>query len=150
MKKKYKKVYSISQEPGYRNYTVRDLIDIKGKVKLSQIMVSNSNEAKAAEEAGVDLMLVIGAENSSNSQRLVEVAKVAGAGKSLLISDKDAIDWEVVNDAQHIGLSAGASAPESLVKDVVAALCERYQIDVSEKGEIRETVNFKLPAILTN
>ena len=116
------------------------------------ICYATTNRQKAVKDiaASVDLMLIIGAENSSNSQRLVEVAQVAGAGKSLLIPNKDAIDWEVVNDAQHIGLSAGASAPESLVKDVVAALCERYQIDVSEKGEIRETVNFKLPAILTN
>ena len=57
MKKKLKKVFSINLEPGYRNYTVKDLQDIKGKKKLSQIMVSNVNEASAAEEAGVDLIL---------------------------------------------------------------------------------------------
>ena len=95
-------------------------------------------------------MLVIGAENSSNSKRLVEVAKLAGAHTSILIANKDAIDWQLVDAAQHIGLSAGASAPESLVEDVVAALGERYQIDVSEEGNIRETVSFKLPAILAN
>ncbi len=93
-------------------------------------------------------MLVIGAENSSNSQRLVEVAKLAGAKAAILIADKQAIDWSLVDAADHIGLSAGASAPESLVEDVVAALRQRYQIDVSEHGKIRETVNFKLPSIL--
>ena len=93
-------------------------------------------------------MIVIGAENSSNSKRLVEVAKLAGARASVLIADKDAIDWKLVDNAQHIGLSAGASAPESLVEGVVDALVERYQIDVSEEGKIRETVNFKLPSIL--
>ena len=55
MKKKYKRVYSISLEPGYRNYTVRDLIENKGKKQLTQIHVATPEEAKAAEEAGIDL-----------------------------------------------------------------------------------------------
>ena len=58
MVKKYKKVFSISLEPGYRNYTVRDLIDLKGKKKLTQIHVSTPEEAAAAEEANIDLLLV--------------------------------------------------------------------------------------------
>lgn len=58
MTKKYKRVYSISLEEGYRNYTVRDLIDLKGKKKLTQIHVSTPDEAIAAEEAGIDLLLV--------------------------------------------------------------------------------------------
>ncbi len=61
--KKVKKVFSISLEPGYRNYTVKDLIEIKGKTKLSQIFVANSIQAKAAEEAGVDLILARADEN---------------------------------------------------------------------------------------
>ena len=116
------------------------------------ICYATTNRQKAVKDiAGtVDLMLVIGAENSSNSKRLVEVAKLAGANAAFLIADKDAIDWSLVDGADHIGLSAGASAPETLVKDVVAALRQRYQIDVSEHGKIRETVNFKLPAILAS
>tara|TARA_A100001011_G_scaffold72068_1_gene73953 strand:- start:456 stop:1295 length:840 start_codon:yes stop_codon:yes gene_type:complete len=58
MPKKYKKVFAINLEPGFRNYTVRDLIDLKGKKKLSQIHVSTPHEAAAAEEAGIDLLLV--------------------------------------------------------------------------------------------
>jgi len=58
MNSKYKKVYSISLEPGYRNYTIKDLIDLKGKKKLTQIHVSTPEEARAAEEAGIDLLLV--------------------------------------------------------------------------------------------
>ena len=58
MRKKYKRVYSISLEPGYRNYTVRDLIENKGKKQLTQIHVATPEEAKAAEEAGIDLLLV--------------------------------------------------------------------------------------------
>ena len=116
------------------------------------ICYATTNRQKAVKDiAGtVDLMLVIGAENSSNSKRLVEVAKLAGAKEAFLIADKDAIDWSLVDAADHIGLSAGASAPETLVEDVVAALRQRYQIDVSEHGKIRETVNFKLPAILAS
>ncbi|XDZ70108.1 4-hydroxy-3-methylbut-2-enyl diphosphate reductase [Alphaproteobacteria bacterium LSUCC0744] len=115
------------------------------------ICYATTNRQKAVKDiaGAVDLMLVIGAENSSNSQRLVEVAKLAGAKAAILIADKQAIDWSLVDAADHIGLSAGASAPESLVEDVVAALRQRYQIDVSEHGKIRETVNFKLPSILT-
>ena len=116
------------------------------------ICYATTNRQKAVKDiaAGVDLMLVIGAENSSNSKRLVEVAKLAGARTSILIADRHAIDWQLVDDAQHIGLSAGASAPESLVEDVVAALGERYQMDVSEEGKVRETVSFKLPSILAS
>ena len=114
------------------------------------ICYATTNRQKAVKDiaGAVDLMLVIGAENSSNSQRLVEVAKLAGTKAAILIADKQAIDWSLVDAADHIGLSAGASAPESLVEDVVAALRQRYQIDVSEHGKIRETVNFKLPSIL--
>ena len=125
--------------------------DISGP-RGEDICYATTNRQKAVKDiAGtVDLMLVIGAENSSNSKRLVEVAKLAGAKEAFLIADKDAIDWSLVDAADHIGLSAGASAPETLVEDVVAALRQRYQIDVGEYSKIRETVNFKLPAILAS
>ena len=125
--------------------------DISGP-RGEDICYATTNWQKAVKDiaGAVDLMLVIGAENSSNSKRLVEVAKLAGAKEAFLIADKNAIDWSLVDGADHIGLSAGASAPEILVEDVVAALRQRYQIDVSEHGKIRETVNFKLPAILAN
>ena len=125
--------------------------DISGP-RGEDICYATTNRQKAVKDiaGAVDLMLVIGAENSSNSKRLVEVAKLAGANAAFLIADKDAIDWSLNDEADHIGLSAGASAPETLVEDVVAALRQRYQIDVSEHGKIRETVNFKLPAILAS
>ena len=125
--------------------------DISGP-RGEDICYATTNRQKAVKDiaGAVDLMLVIGAENSSNSKRLVEVAKLAGAKAAFLIADKDAIDWSLIDEADHIGLSAGASAPETLVEDVVAALRQRYQIDVSEHGKIRETVNFKLPAILAS
>jgi len=116
------------------------------------ICYATTNRQKAVKDiaAEVDLMLVIGAENSSNSKRLVEVALAAGAGASMLIADKEAIDWRQLAQAKHIGLSAGASAPESLVEEVVEAICQRYDIDVSEVGSIKESMNFKLPTVLTS
>ena len=119
--------------------------------RSEDICYATTNRQKAVKDIAndVDLMLVIGASNSSNSQRLVEVAKQAGATDAMLIADKDAISWERVNKANHIGLSAGASAPESLVQDVIHALGKRYDLIVTEQGHIRETVNFKLPSILT-
>ncbi len=115
------------------------------------ICYATTNRQKAVKDIAndVDLMLVIGASNSSNSQRLVEVAKRAGAADAMLIADKDAIAWERADTADHIGLSAGASAPESLVQGVIQALADRYDLTVHEHGHIRETVNFKLPSILT-
>ena len=124
--------------------------DISGP-RGEDICYATTNRQKAVKDVAnnVDLMLVIGASNSSNSQRLVEVAKQAGASEAALIADKDAIVWEQTDKADHIGLSAGASAPESLVQDVIHALAERYDLTVTEQGHIRETVNFKLPSILT-
>ena len=124
--------------------------DITGP-RGEDICYATTNRQKAVKDVAtnVDLMLVIGASNSSNSQRLVEVAKQAGATEATLIANKDAIVWEQADKAYHIGLSAGASAPESLVQDVINALAERYDLTETEQGHIRETVNFKLPSILT-
>ena len=124
--------------------------DITGP-RGEDICYATTNRQKAVKDiaTNVDLMLVIGASNSSNSQRLVEVAKQSGATEATLIADKDAIVWEQIDKADHIGLSAGASAPESLVQDVIHALAERYDLTIAEQGHIRETVNFKLPSILT-
>ena len=124
--------------------------DISGP-RGEDICYATTNRQKAVKVIAnnVDLMLVIGASNSSNSQRLVEVAKHAGAADAMLIANKDAISWERADKAGHIGLSAGASAPESLVQDVIQALADRYDLTVTEHGHIRETVNFKLPSILT-
>lgn len=97
-----------------------------------------------------DLVLVVGAENSSNSKRLVEVALRGGAKAGRLIADRNAIDWAEVDRAVHIGLSAGASAPESLVMEIIDEMRERYDLQLDENALVEETLNFKLPAILTS
>ena len=97
-----------------------------------------------------DLVLVVGAENSSNSKRLVEVALRGGAKAGRLIADRNAIDWAAVDRAVHIGLSAGASAPESLVMEIIDEMRERYDLQLDEDALVEETLTFKLPAILTS
>lgn len=110
---------------------------------------TNRQNAVKAISGGLDLMIVIGAENSSNSKRLVEVALRGGAKDAILAADGDAIDWSKVDQAQHIGLSAGASAPEKLVRDVIDTMQDRYDITLSEDAITKENLVFKLPPILS-
>jgi 4-hydroxy-3-methylbut-2-enyl diphosphate reductase len=95
-----------------------------------------------------DLLLVIGSQSSSNSKRLVEVGDKAGADNAMLISSADSIDWDKVDRAKTIGLSAGASAPEYLTDGVIAALRSRYEIDIQEVEVTKEKVIFRLPRLL--
>ena len=99
-----------------------------------------------AEDA--DLVLVIGAENSSNSKRLVEVALRAGATEAALIPDASMIDYTLTDRARIIGISAGASAPEVLVDEVIAALSSRYSVTTEEIMTTVEDVEFNLPPAL--
>ena len=110
---------------------------------------TNRQNAVKAIAAACDLMIVVGAENSSNSQRLVEVALTAGAAGGQLVADMHAIDWDEMDGATHIGLSAGASAPESLVHEIIDAMRSRYDLVLDENALVEETVNFKLPPVLT-
>lgn len=123
--------------------------DITGP-RGEDICYATTNRQNAVKDMakGLDLMLVIGAENSSNSQRLVEVALRSGAKQARLIADKNAVDWDMLEAASHIGISAGASAPEILVKDLLEAIKSRYDIDVVEHGHVKENMTFKLPSIL--
>ena len=97
-----------------------------------------------------DIVLVVGAENSSNSKRLVEVATRAGAAKGRLVADCSAIDWDEIDAAGHIGLSAGASAPESLIHEIIAEMRARYDLQLDEDALVEESITFKLPPILAN
>ena len=124
--------------------------DIRGP-KGEDICYATTNRQNAvkAMAKGVDLYLVIGAQNSSNSRRLVETAVKAGVARAELIADANALPFELIDDAAVIGLTAGASAPEILTDEVLAALSERYQIEIITKNFITEKMQFKLPSILT-
>ena len=110
---------------------------------------TNRQNAVKAIAAMCDLVIVVGAENSSNSQRLVEVALTAGAAGGRLVADKHAIDWDEMDGATHIGMSAGASAPESLIHEIIDAMRSRYDLVLDENALVEETVTFKLPPVLT-
>lgn len=92
-----------------------------------------------------DALIVIGAPNSSNSMRLVETAKGHGCPKALLIQRADAIDWDWIAGTKTLGLTAGASAPEILVREILTALKTRYTVSVTETTIAEEHVTFKLP-----
>jgi len=109
---------------------------------------TNRQEAVKRLAEAADLVLVVGSPNSSNSVRLVEVALKAGARDARLIDDASHLDWAWLEGVRHIGLTAGASAPESLVQGVIDALAARFDVTVEEDGGARETVTFKLPRAL--
>ena len=111
---------------------------------------TNRQEAMKAIAPRADVVFVVGAPNSSNSMRLVEVAKRAGAKVATLIQRASDIDWSLVEDAAVIGLSAGASAPELLVEQVIEAFRERYTLNVDETTVTREDVIFNVPRALAS
>jgi len=111
---------------------------------------TNRQSAVKAMAEDVDLCLVIGAQNSSNSKRLVETALQAGVNHAELIADANELPFELIDNAAVIGLTAGASAPEILTDEVLAALSERYQIVVTTQNFLTEKMQFKLPSMLTN
>ena len=114
------------------------------------ICYATSNRQAAVKEIApeVDALLVIGAPNSSNSQRLVEVAKKAGCENSQMVQRAAEINWNSLMNIKSVGITAGASAPEILVNEVVDALKERFEIKTQLVETATESVNFKVPRIL--
>jgi len=104
----------------------------------------NRQEAVRTLAAECDVMLVVGSRNSSNSNRLVEVAERFGC-TARLVEDASELDDALVRDASTIGITAGASAPESLVQGVVDALAAFGPVDVVERDVVHESMRFTLP-----
>ncbi len=109
---------------------------------------TNRQQAVRAIAGRCDALLVIGAPNSSNSNRLVEVAKASGCTRAFLAQRAGDIDWGRFADVRTLGLTAGASAPEILVEEVIAACRERFDVTVEEIVVTREAIEFKLPRVL--
>jgi 4-hydroxy-3-methylbut-2-enyl diphosphate reductase len=109
---------------------------------------TNRQEAVKTIAAKSDVVLVIGSANSSNSVRLVEVAKREGVRQAHLIDDATKLDLSWIEGAATVGVTAGASAPEVLVQGVIDRLAETYAVEVVEVDAARETVSFKLPRVL--
>lgn len=109
---------------------------------------TNRQEAIKAVAPRVDAMIVVGSPHSSNSQRLVEVARRAGCRTAVLIDRASEIDWRLFEDITSLGLSAGASAPEKLVEEVIDAFAERYAVKVETHTTANETIAFNIPRVL--
>ncbi len=109
---------------------------------------TNRQAAVKALAERCDLVLVIGATNSSNSVRLVEVALTAGAKRAQLISSVDKVDWSSMDGIETVGITAGASAPDVLVQDLLDAFATRFNVIEEVISVAKEDVVFKLPKII--
>ena len=115
--------------------------------KAQDICYATTNRQEAVKEVaqGCDTFFVIGAPNSSNSNRLVEVAKRAGAQNAHLVERGHNLPWESLADMKTVGISAGASAPEVLVEEVIAALKTKFDVTLETINVKEERVTFNLP-----
>lgn len=117
--------------------------------KKEDICYATTNRQLAVKAIAEDCnrLVVIGAPNSSNSMRLVEVAERAGTPARLVQRAAD-LDWQWIDGAASVGVTAGASAPEVLVEEVIDAFREQYEVTVTPVSVAKEDINFKLPAML--
>ena len=93
----------------------------------------------------IELLLVVGAPNSSNSRRLVEVGERHGTPRSMLVQRAGELDWATLQGLSTIGITAGASAPELLVNEIIDAFRAHYEVSVEQVTLREENVSFKLP-----
>ncbi|WP_420857249.1 4-hydroxy-3-methylbut-2-enyl diphosphate reductase [Marivivens marinus] len=109
---------------------------------------TNRQEAVKAIAPKCDALLVVGAPNSSNSKRLVEVAARAGCQYAQLVMRADNIDWRALEGIRSVGITAGASAPEVLINEVIDAFRDRFDVTVEIVETAKENVEFKVPRVL--
>jgi 4-hydroxy-3-methylbut-2-enyl diphosphate reductase len=119
---------------------------IRGPYK-EDICYATTNRQEAVKQIAprVELLLVVGAPNSSNSKRLVEMGERHGARRSLLVQRASELDWTTLGGLSAIGITAGASAPELLVNEIIDAFREHYSVTVETVTLREESVTFKLP-----
>jgi 4-hydroxy-3-methylbut-2-enyl diphosphate reductase len=117
--------------------------------RREDICYATTNRQLAVEAIApqAELTLIIGSPNSSNSVRLVEVARAAGCPKAVLVQNAAAMDWRLLDGVSTVAVSAGASAPEELVEELIEACCARFAVAVREVEVIKEDVFFKTPPI---
>ena len=109
---------------------------------------TNRQEAVKAMAPKCDAILVVGAPNSSNSRRLVEVGARAGCNYAQLVQRAKDIDWRALDGIKSMGITAGASAPEVLINEVIDAFRDRYDVTVEMVETAVENVEFKVPRVL--
>ncbi|MDC3131467.1 4-hydroxy-3-methylbut-2-enyl diphosphate reductase [Pelagibacteraceae bacterium] len=120
--------------------------------KKNDICYATTNRQEAVKKiaSNCDYFLVIGASNSSNSLRLVEVAKNYGSKKAILVEDVDSLNLSIFENSKNIGITASASSPEILVKKLIDKLKDNFTINVNEAHYQKENVYFKVPQKLKN
>ena len=124
---------------------------IKAPIK-EDICYATTNRQNAVKKIApqCDMFLVIGSDNSSNSKRLVEVAKKAGCNKTQLVDFKKELPVKEIVECDTIGLTSGASAPEKLVQDFITEIKKHAKVSIDEHITSKESVTFKLPSLLIN
>ena len=160
--KKYKKKFS--KKMAYVTQTTLSVDDTKEIIKelknkfpeiqepkKEDICYATTNRQAAVKKISekCDMFFIIGSRNSSNSVRLVEVAKKSGCTNSILIHSESNIPFDKLNNCQTIGISSGASAPEILVENFINNLKEKFKITIEEVEIIKEEVTFKIPGKLS-
>ena len=150
----------VSEKCAYVTQTtlsVDDTKDIISEIKKNFINViepkkndicyatTNRQEAVKKVAANCDYFLVIGASNSSNSLRLVEVAKNYGSKKAILVEDVESLNLNIFDDTKNIGITASASSPEILVKKLLDKLKNNFELQINEAHYQKEDVYFKVP-----
>lgn len=140
---------SVDDTRGIIEALTRKFTDIVGPDTRDICYATQNRQAAVRELSGqVDVLLVVGATNSSNSNRLREIGTESGV-PSYLVADGSEVKAEWVANAQTVGLTAGASAPEEMVEDVISALRALGPVEVTTMAGREEKVEFKLPAKLT-
>jgi 4-hydroxy-3-methylbut-2-enyl diphosphate reductase len=117
--------------------------------RREDICYATTNRQRAVEAIApqADLTLIIGAPNSSNSVRLVEVARAAGCPRAALVQSAAGMDWRLLDGVATVAMSAGASAPEALVEELIDACQQRFRVAVREVEVVKEDVSFRTPPI---
>ncbi len=122
------------------------------KPRKEDICYATTNRQLAVKEMAsqCEVLLVVGAPTSSNSKRLVEVAERAGCRISMLVERAADLDWNVIGDARTVGITAGASAPEVLVQELIEAFRARHVVEIVNVEGAEEGISFKLPRVLVD
>lgn len=122
------------------------------KPRKEDICYATTNRQLAVKEMAnqCEVLLVVGAPTSSNSKRLVEVAERAGCRASMLVERAADLDWSVIGDARTVGITAGASAPEVLVQELIEAFRAHRTVEIVNVEGAEEGISFKLPRVLVD
>jgi 4-hydroxy-3-methylbut-2-en-1-yl diphosphate reductase len=139
---------SVRETEGVLNVLRRRFPKMVGP-RREDICYATTNRQRAVEAVApqADLTVIIGSPNSSNSVRLVEVARAAGCPRAVLVQNAAAMDWRLLDEVSTVAMSAGASAPESLVEELIEGCRARFAVEVNEIEVVKEDVFFRTPPI---